>query len=167
MGLYDAIDVLDVRGGADTIRCSCGLEVASYQTKSLDSTMERYLLTGNADDWSADPRLYLLELDESLWHEFTPEEIVGKNIERAQRRSEFPDSAWLHHLHPELEKGDGEYPKDAHDAANMKKRYMGDWPHQYVEMHTSCPDCRRWISVDLKFTDGRLVQQTVKCKELS
>jgi hypothetical protein len=42
---------------------------------------------------------------------------------------------------------------------------MGQFPHQWVNIYTSCAKCKEWMEFDLKFTDGVLAQVVPHKKE--
>ena len=38
-------------------------------------------------------------------------------------------------------------------------------PHQWVNAYDHCPNCKTWIDLDLKFTDGVLISAKVRHEE--
>jgi hypothetical protein len=153
MGLYDSIYISDYVLSEFGIRCpNCqqiprGLNL-EFQTKCLHSCMEHYYLKGAL----MDTRLYRLDkpTDKKFWHEYTKEEIekYEKHIKR---------------FLPSLDQT-GYWTEEAWWPENRVQREMGQFPHQWVNAYAYC-SCETWIEVDIKFTDGVVVQIKTNKKE--
>ena len=151
MGLFDTVYVSEDVAAGFALRCAqCGqAPPANYewQTKSLDPCMFSYVLR---HDEPGVVRLYLLDRpsDRRFWRAWTDEEIAES--ETQSRRSRL--AALL-----VKRRGDGHFLPEAFLPPNRRQRFMGELPHQWVEIYASCPcgsSIERWI----KFCDGIAVE---------
>ena len=147
MGLIDTVYVSEDVAARFELRCAqCGqVPPANYewQTKSLDPCMFSYVLR---HDEAGAVRLYSLDRpsDRRFWRAWTDEEIA-----ESETRSRRGGLAAL------LVKrcGDGYFQPEAFHPGNRRQRFMGELPHQWVEIYASCAcgsSIERWI----KFCDG-------------
>jgi len=158
MGVFDTIivsgDVLNNRN----IRCpECyKLLPKTFQTKCLDAALDEYILknaNSNHDENNSilsveKIKLYLLDApDEKYWKEYSSEEIEGFN-------NKSPSSAWNKFFHKKP--GDGYFRKEAFFPENRRHCDMGELPHMILKMYSSC-ECGKFVNVDVKFTDGLVV----------
>jgi hypothetical protein len=156
MGLFDAIRVssdVAAEWKLECPRCRRAVSAAAeWQTKSLDPAMCAYLLRHG----EGGVRLYLLDPpdDRRFWRPWTREEI-----EESRRDRRF-GGLW------EKREGEGEFLPEAYEPQHRRQRSLGELPHQWVEIYTSCA-CSRdaWIARWIKFTDGAAtdVRQEAPC----
>ena len=151
MGLFDTVYVSeDVAAGFGLPCAQCGAtQPADYewQTKSLEPCMFSYVLR---HDEAGAVRLYLLDRpsDRRFWHTWTDEEIA-----ESEARSQRGGLAALF----VKRRGEGHFLPDAFLPCNRRQRFMGELPHQWVEIYASCAcgsSIERWI----KFGDGIAVE---------
>jgi hypothetical protein len=151
MGLFDTVYVSEDVAAGFELRCAqCGqAPPANYewQTKSLDPCMFSYVLR---HDEACAVRLYLLDRpsDRRFWHAWTDEEIAESEAQ-AQRGG-------LAALFVKRQ-GDGHFLPEAFLPRNRRQRFMGELPHQWVEIYASCgcgSSIERWI----KFGDGIAIE---------
>jgi hypothetical protein len=116
---------------------------ATWQTKSLDSCMNSYFLR---HDQGGAIRLYLLDhpADRRLWRPWTEQEITESDrwAERGGLGALLRRKA-----------GEGCFLPEAYLPENRRQRFMGELPHQWVEIHRGC-ECRAWVEHWIKFCDG-------------
>ena len=147
MGLFDTVYVSEDVGDAFDLACaSCGrVPSGDWQTKSLDPVLLDYLL--RRDDEGAF-RLYLLDRpsDRRFWREWTEEEIAES--EEEARTTRLP-------LFSPKKRGEGHFLREAYLPENRRQRFMGELPHQWVEIYARC-DCDEFVARWLKFSDGVL-----------
>lgn len=147
MGLSDTVYVSAEVLAAWTLACrECGRAPhadATWLTKSLDPCMNDYYLRHDQDGAI---RLYLLDnpTDRRLWRRWTEEEIAesDRSAERGGLGALFRKKA-----------GEGCFLPEAYLPENRRQRFMGELPHQWVEIHRSC-ECRTWAEHWIKFSDG-------------
>lgn len=114
-----------------------------WQTKSLHPCMYSYYVR---HDESGAIRLYLLDRpsDRRFWRPWTEEEIAES--ERMAQRSDL-FALWR------KKPGEGCFLPEADLPENRRQRFMGELPHQWVEIYARCAcgdSMERWI----KFCDG-------------
>ena len=147
MGLYDTVYVSDDVVAVWNLRCpACGSVPSGdteWQTRSLPSEMVSYFLRR---DEAGAIRLYLLDRpsDERFWHAWTEEEIFESERD-AKRGGVF---ALMQRI-----RGDGHYLPEAYLPQHRRERFMGELPHQWVEIHASCA-CGGYLDSWIKFCDG-------------
>lgn len=147
MGLFDTVHVSADAVAALGLNCAhCGQVPSheeSWQTKSLDAAMNDYVL--RHDEGKV---IRLFQMDEPQgrkhWRPWTAEEIAENN-QAAQRGRLFT-------LRPKRE-GEGTYLPEAYLPENRRQRFMGELPHQWVELYCSC-SCGALIESRIKFCDG-------------
>lgn len=147
MGLFDTVYVSSDVAAEFRLRCdTCGRAAApveGWQTKSLDSCMLSYFMR---HDEKGAARFYLLDrpADRRFWRAWTPEEIAESEKDAA-RGGIF--ALWV------KRPGEGMFLPEAYLPQNRRQRFMGELPHQWVEIYALC-GCgvmtERWI----KFCDG-------------
>jgi hypothetical protein len=95
-------------------------------------------------------RLYLLDRPSGrrFWRAFTAEEIADSERTAAGRRGL---SAW------KKKPGEGHFLPEAFLPKHRRQRFMGELPHQWVEIYHSC-ECREFIEYWIKFSDGIAVE---------
>ena len=151
MGLFDTVYVSEDVAAGFELRCAqCGQAPppnSEWQTKSLDPCMFSYVLR---HDEAGAVRLYLLDRpsDRRFWRAWTEDEIAES--EARSRRGGL--AALL-----VKRRGDGHFLPEAFLPPNRRQRFMGELPHQWVEIYASCPcgsSTERWI----KFCDGIAVE---------
>jgi hypothetical protein len=151
MGLFDTVYVSEDVAAGFGLRCTqCGeARPADYewQTKSLDPSMFSYVLR---QDEAGAVRLYLLDrpTDRRFWHAWTDAEITESEAQ-AQRGG-------LAALFVKRQ-GDGHFLPEAFLPRNRRQRFMGELPHQWVEIYASC-GCGSFIERWIKFCDGIAVE---------
>jgi hypothetical protein len=147
MGLFDTVYVSCEVLAAHPFACrACGrvpVSEAEWQTKSLPSCMDSYVLRR---DESGAVRLYLLDRpsDRRFWRPWTDAEI-----EQSERDAERGGLFALWRKKP----GEGCYLPEAYRPENRRQRFMGELPHQWVEISTRCP-CGEYVTRHIKFSDG-------------
>ena len=147
MGLSDTVYVSEDVGAALGLRCAqCGQippPDSGWQTKSLDPCMSSYVLR---HDEAGAVRLYLLDRpsDRRLWRAWTDEEVAES--EAQARRGGL--AALL-----VKRRGEGHFLPEAFLPQNRRQRFMGELPHQWVEIYRSC-GCGSLIERWIKFSDG-------------
>ena len=147
MGLIDTVYVSEEVSARFQLRCTrCGQTPPAnheWQTKSLDPCMFSYVL--RHDDAGA-VRLYLLDRpsDRLYWRAWTDEEIL-----ESETRAGRGGLATLF----VKRRGEGRFLPDAFLPGNRRQRFMGELPHQWVEIYASCT-CRCLIECWVKFCDG-------------
>ena len=151
MGLIDTVYVNeDVAGGFD-LRCAqCGHVPppdSGWQTKSLDPCMSSYVLRC---DEAGVVRLYLLDRpsDRRFWRAWTDAEIAES--EAQARRGGL--AALL-----AKRQGHGHFLPEAFLSQNRRQRFMGELPHQWIEIYAACR-CGSLIERWIKFSDGIAVE---------
>lgn len=162
MGLFDTIHT----DASVVIHCDCGARLEEFQTKSLDSAMENYVLKSviGADGIYEPTRLYLLdEPDEKYWVLYTDEEMAEYDRRIADAEGEGKNAFGTFFAKIAKERG-GAFAAEAFLPENRRHRSMGELPHQHVRMYTPCTDCDRWVDVDMKFTDGVVKAMHVKAE---
>lgn len=151
MGLIDTAYVSEDVAAGFELRCAqCGQAPPTdygWQTKSLDPCMFSYVLR---HDEARAVRLYLLDRpsDRRFWRAWTDEEIAES--ETQSRRGGL--AALLM-----KRRGDGYFLPEAFLPGNRRQRFMGELPHQWIEIYASCgcgSSIERWI----KFCDGIAVE---------
>jgi hypothetical protein len=92
-------------------------------------------------------RLYLLDRpsDRRFWHAWTNEEI-----EESERMSAETDGVFAL---GEKKRGEGCFLPEAYLPEQRRQRFMGELPHQWVELYGGC-ECGEFIERWIKFTDG-------------
>ena len=120
---------------------------AEWQTKSLNAAMDSYVL--RHDDRGA-IRLYLLDRpsERRLWRPWTEEEIATSERDAAR--------GGLFALWPK-KPGEGCFLPEAYLPENRRQRFMGELPHQWVEIHARCA-CGEYVERHVKFSDGVAVE---------
>jgi hypothetical protein len=151
MGLFDTVYVSREVADTGPLACgACGRQPpvdADWQTKSLEPGMSSYLL--RPDEHGA-VRLYLLDRpsDRRFWRPWTEEEIAES--ERLAARGGI--AAFLR-----KRAGEGCFLPEAFRPENRRQRFMGELPHQWVEMYRSCA-CGEFVERWIKFSDGVAVE---------
>jgi hypothetical protein len=147
MGMFDTVYVSREVLGAFPFACRACRRVPEpgdeWQTKSLQSGMDSYFLR---NDEEGAVRLYLLDRpsDRRFWRAWTDEEIAES--ERQAERGGL--SALWRKKH-----GEGCFLPEAYRPENRRQRFMGELPHQWVEIYTHCT-CGQWLERHVKFSDG-------------
>jgi hypothetical protein len=123
-----------------------------WQTKAFEACMDSYFL--RYDEGGA-IRLYLLDRPSGLrfWRAFTAEEIAESERVAAERGELF--AAW------KKERGDGYFLAEAFLPEHRRQRFMGELPHQWVDIYDSC-ECGEFVRYWIKFSDGIAVACTTK-----
>lgn len=151
MGMFDTVHVTPEVLAAFPFACAaCGRRPEpddEWQTKSLQSGLDDYLLR---HDERGVVRLYLLDRpsDRRFWREWTQDEIAESERE-AQRGGVF--ALW------QRKAGEGCFLPEAYRPENRRQRFMGELPHQWVEIHARC-SCGEWLERHVKFSDGVAVE---------
>ena len=151
MGMFDTVYVSREVLTAFPFACrACGAvpELESeWQTKSLHRCMDSYVL--RRDDAGAF-RLYLLDRpsDGRFWRPWTNEEITQSERD-AERGGLF--ALWR------KKPGEGCFLPEAFLPENRRQRFMGELPHQWVEISTRCT-CGEYVERHVKFSDGVAVE---------
>jgi hypothetical protein len=156
MGLFDTIYVSSDVAAVWKLLCrACRRPPEAdyqWQTKSLDPCLHSYLLR---HDESGVIRLYLLDRpsDRRFWRPWTEREI-----EESQRLSAESDDVFAF-----LRKnaGEGCFLPDAYLPQNRRQRFMGELPHQWVEIHGAC-GCGEFAEYWIKFCDGIAIELRAK-----
>lgn len=152
MGLFDTIYVNGDVGAAWKLECPKCRDAAKpeidWQTKALDPAMHSYFLR---HDEGGAIRLYLLERpsDRRFWRAYTPEEIAESNRLADERGGLF--ELWR------KKPGDGTFLPEAFHPQHRRQRFMGELPHQWVDMYYGC-DCGEFVEYWIKFSDGIAVE---------
>jgi hypothetical protein len=148
MGMFDHVYVSAEAVAALPLSCQkCGRHPSAesdWQTKSLSSCMDSYFLRHD-DDGAV--RLYLLDppSDRHFWHQWTDEEIAES--ERASERGSVSAAFFRKRA------GEGCFLPEAFLPLNRRQRFMGELPHQWVEIYHTC-ECGEWVERWIKFSDG-------------
>jgi hypothetical protein len=146
MGPFDTIYLSSAALSAWRLRCvACGRvpgHATQWQTKSLDPCMHSYYIR---PDETGAVRLFLLDppSDRRLWRPWTEAEIAES--EREAQRGPF--ALWRR------KPGEGCFLPEAYLRENRRQRFMGELPHQWVQIYAACAcgaSMQRWI----KFCDG-------------
>ena len=147
MGLFDTVYVSDSAAAAFNLRCAhCGRvpsPESGWQTKSLDPCMSSYVLR---HDEAGTARLYLLDRpsDRRFWRPWTDDEVTESE---AQAQRGGLAALLLKRM------GEGRFLPEAFLPQNRRQRFMGELPHQWVEIYVSCA-CGSLIERWIKFSDG-------------
>jgi len=147
MGMFDTVYVTPEVLAAFPFGCRGCARVpepeAEWQTKSLYPCMHSYVLR---HDQEGAVRLYLLDRpsDRRFWRPWTDEEI-----EQSERNAEHGGLFALWRKKP----GEGCFLLEAYRPENRRQRFMGELPHQWVEISTRCP-CGEYVECHVKFSDG-------------
>ena len=148
VGLYDTVYVSSDVAAAWQLQChACGRcpdAEYTWQTKALDPGMVSYFLRY---DENGDVRLYLLDrpTDRRLWHPWTEEEIAESEREASERGGLFQCFV--------KKRGEGHFLPEAFLPAHRRQRFMGELPHQWVDIYGNCA-CGKWQEHWIKFCDG-------------
>lgn len=148
MGMYDSVYVSDDVTVQWGLKCdACGRAPSSHlewQTKSLDPCMDSFLLR---QDENGSVRLYLLDApsDRRYWRAWTDEQV------EESRRQPVRESRIIA-LHTKV-RGEGYFLPEAYLPENRRQRFMGELPHQWVELRAECP-CGEALACSIKFTNG-------------
>ncbi len=148
MGLFDTVYISSDVAAAWQLHCrACGCPPGAdleWQTKSLDPCMYSYFLR---HDESGAIRLYLLDRpsDRRFWRPWTEQEIKESKRMAAARGGTF--TLW------KKEAGEGCFLPEAFLPQHRRHRFMGELPHQWVEIYSSC-DCGTAAEYWIKFCDG-------------
>jgi hypothetical protein len=151
MGLFDIVYVSGDVTAAFELRCAqCGQALPpdhGWQTKSLDPCMFSYVLR---HDEAGVVRLFLLDRpsDRRFWRAWTEDEIAESERE-ARRGGLFPLVV--------KRRGDGHFLPEAFLPRNRRQRFMGELPHQWVEIYACCA-CGALVERWIKFSDGIAVE---------
>ena len=151
MGMSDTVHVSREVLAAFAFGCrACGRvpePEAEWQTKSLQRCMDSYFLR---HDDTGTVRLYLLDRpsDRRFWRPWTEEEIADSERD-AGRGALF---ALLR-----KKSGEGCFLPEAYRPENRRQRFMGELPHQWVEIHARCT-CGEYVERNVKFSDGVAVE---------
>ena len=151
MGLFDTVYVSEDVAAQFQLPCTrCGQAPPvnhEWQTKSLDPCMFSY---GLRHDEAGAVRLYLLDRpsDRRFWRAWTDEETA-----ESEARAERGGLAALF----AKRRGEGHFLPDAFLPGNRRQRFMGELPHQWVEIYASCA-CGSLIERWVKFCDGIAVE---------
>ena len=151
MGLSDTVYVSEDVGAAFGLGCAqCGWVPppdSGWQTKSLDPCMSSYVLRR---DKAGAIRLYLLDRpsDRRFWSPWTDEEVAESE---AHARRGGLAALFLRR------RGEGHFVPEAFLPQNRRQRFMGELPHQWVEIYVSC-ECGSLIERWIKFSDGVAVE---------
>ena len=118
-----------------------------WQTKSLESCMNSYFLR---HDERGAVRLYLLDRpsDRRFWRPWTAEEVAASEHDASR--------GGLFALWPK-KSGEGCFLAEAHRPENRRQRFMGELPHQWVEISARC-SCGEYVERHVKFSDGITVE---------
>lgn len=84
-----------------------------------------------------------------FWRAFTAEEIAESERIAAERGGLF--AAW------KKKRGDGYFLPEAFLPEHRRQRFMGELPHQWVEIYHSC-ECSEFIQYWIKFSDGIAIE---------
>ena len=154
MGMFDTVYVSSDVAAAWKLLCrTCGRPPEAqyqWQTKSLDPGLQSYLLRY---DQSGVIRLYLLDhpSDRRFWRPWTEREIEESRRMWAEGSGIFtPKKA-----------DEGCFLPDAYLPQNRRQRFMGELPHQWVEIHGGC-GCGEFAEYWIKFSDGIAVECRTK-----
>lgn len=148
MGLFDTVYISSDVATAWQLHCrTCGRPLGAdleWQTKSLDPCMHSYFLRY---DESGAMRLYLLDRPSDLrfWRPWTEQEIEESERMAAAASGVFP--LWRRKA------GEGCFLSDAYLPEHRRQRFMGELPHQWVEIYRTC-ECGEWAEYWIKFCDG-------------
>ena len=115
-----------------------------WQTKSLERCLFSYFL--RRDDHSA-IRLFLLDRpsDRHFWRPWTEQEIAESErfaIEQGQLFTPLKRKV-----------GEGHFLPEAYLPQHRRRRFMGELPHQWLEIHNTCA-CKEYVQYWIKFSDG-------------
>ena len=156
MGMYDTVYVSSDVAAAWNLRCSKCRRApkpdGQWQTKAFDPCMHSYFLRY---DEAGAIRLYLLDRPSArrFWRAFTEEEIAESERVAAEGRGLC--AAW------KKKRGDGYFLPEAFLPEHRRQRFMGELPHQWVEIYDSC-ECSGFIEYWIKFCDGIAVERGTK-----
>ena len=156
MGMYDAVYVSSDVAAAWSLHCAkCHRTPkpdVQWQTKAFDPCMHSYFLR---HDEGGAIRLYLLDRpsDRRFWRAFTAEEIAESERIAAERVGLF--AAW------KKKPGEGYFLPEALLPQHRRQRFMGELPHQWVEIYHSC-ECGEFMEYWIKFSDGIAVECRMK-----
>ena len=91
-------------------------------------------------------RLYLLDRpsDRRFWRPWTEQEIEDSERSAATRGALFGLVK---------RRGEGCFLPEACLPQNRRQRFMGELPHQWVEIYSTC-DCGEFVEYWIKFSDG-------------
>jgi hypothetical protein len=148
MGLFDTVYMSSDVATAWQLRCgTCGRPPRAdfeWQTKSLDPCMHSYFLRY---DESGAMRLYLLDRpsDRRFWRSWTTQEI--EESERMAAGESGIPALWRRKA------GEGRFLPDAYLPQHRRQRFMGELPHQWLEIHGTC-ECGEPAEYWIKFCDG-------------
>lgn len=152
MGMYDTVYVssdVAVAWKLHCMKCHCTPKSdVQWQTKALDPCMRSYFLRY---DEAGAIRFYLLSRPSArrFWRAFTAEEIAESQRIAAERGGLFSVL--------KKKTGDGYFLPEAFLPEHRKQRFMGELPHQWVEIHHSC-ECSEFVEYWIKFCDGIAVE---------
>jgi hypothetical protein len=147
MEMFDTVYVCREVLGAFPFACSaCGRvpePEVEWQTKSLKRCMDSYFLRLDARGAA---RLYLLDRpsDRRFWRPWTEEEVAESERD-AQRGGLY--ALWR------KKPGQGCFLPEAYRPENRRQRFMGELPHQWVEIHARCT-CGEPVERHVKLSDG-------------
>ena len=156
MGLYDTVYVSGDIAAAWSLHCAkcdrTSKPDVQWQTKAFDPCMNSYFLR---HDESGAIRLYLLDRpsDRRLWRAFTAEEIAESERIATERTGLF--APW------KKKPGEGYFLPEAFLPQHRRQRFMGELPHQWVEIYHSC-ECGEFMEYWIKFSDGIAVERRMK-----
>jgi hypothetical protein len=131
--MYDTIYVSTDVAAAWNLQCTKCHRMSNsevqWQTKAFDPSMHSYSLR---HDERGAIRLYLLDRpsDRRFWREFTAEEVAESERIAAERGGLF--TAWR------KKPGEGYFLPEAFLPEHRRQRFMGELPHQWVEIYRSC-----------------------------
>jgi hypothetical protein len=148
MGLFDEVYVSSDAVAAWRLSCpACGVPpdtTLQWQTKSFSPCMCSYLIRHDAH---GAVRLYSLDRpsDRRFWREWTEDEIAESEREAKE------GNRWAMLLRKEA--GAGTWLPEAFLPENRRQRFMGELPHQWVEIYAQC-ECGEHFEYWIKFSDG-------------
>jgi len=154
--MYDTVYVSSDVAASWSMRCAkchrAPKPDVQWQTKAFDPCMHSYFL--RYDEGGA-IRLYLLDRPSArrFWRAFTAEEIAESERIAAERGGLF--TAW------KKKPGDGYFLPEAFLPEHRRQRFMGELPHQWVEIYRSC-ECSEFAEHWIKFSDGIAVECRTK-----
>lgn len=153
MGTFDTIHVSNAVAADWHLNCRTCKRLLNtdceWQTKSLDRCLLSYLL--RHDDNGA-IRLYLLDCpsDRRFWRAWTEQEIAAsERLAQNERNRLF--RLW------EKKLGEGCFLPEAYLPQHRRQRFMGELPHQWMEIHSTCA-CKEYVQYWIKFSDGIAVE---------
>jgi hypothetical protein len=155
MGLYDTVyvcqEVLD-KYNVKCLKCAGSFDAhREFQTKDFECGLDSYYLRLIEGSHGYVTKLYKLDPPENprFWYTYTDQEV-----EEFNKAHENDDRKFWAVL--KRQKLGGYWLPEAYWPENRRQRDMGELPHQWVEIYTSCPSCQTLVELSIKFTDGKV-----------